>query len=116
MEYLQQASQVSLAAWFLWTSAKLKTHLSRLWVLDSISSIGVGEPACKWVSLMLQSTSAKAAFKRFQSDQTVTLPVVLAAQSLSSKISSGQSQCQMVSQRLSATNILAGYVLEGSHC
>ena len=33
-------------------------RLSRPWVLNCMSNVGFGEPACKWVSIMLRNIAA----------------------------------------------------------
>ena len=83
--------------------------------------MGFGERACKWVSIMLENTSATAAFNGWQSSSfpersrvqqgspLSPLLYVLAAQTWPvtsdtkpSKVSSGQSPSQMVSQMVSS--------------
>ncbi len=47
--------------------SKAHDRLSRFWVLDCMFNMGFGERACKWVSMMLQNTSATVAFNGWQS-------------------------------------------------
>ena len=65
VEYLQQTGQPGCMVFL--DFSKAYDRLSRPWVLDCMSSMGFGERACKWVSIMLQNTSATAAFNGWQS-------------------------------------------------
>ena len=79
------SKQVSLAAWFFicflffglqgncppscmvfLAFRKAYDRLSGPWVLNCTSKMGFGERACKWVSIMLENTSATAAFNGWQ--------------------------------------------------
>ena len=65
VEYLQQTGQPGCMVFL--DFSKAYDRLSRPWVLDCMSTMGFGQRACKWVSIMLQDTSATAAFNGWQS-------------------------------------------------
>ena len=65
VEYLQQTGQPGCMVFL--DFSKAYDRLSRSWVLQCMSSMGFGQNACKWVSIMLQNTSATAAFNGWQS-------------------------------------------------
>jgi len=123
MEYLQQTGQPGCMDFLDFSTAY--DRLSRPWVLDCMSNTGFGERACKWVSIMLENTSATAAFNGWQSSSFPERSGIQQGSPLSpllnvlapnlwpvtsgtkpTKVSSGQSPCQVVSQRLSTTNRL----------
>ena len=64
VEYLQQGQPGCMV--FL-DFSKAYDRLSRSWVLQCMSSNANGQNACKWVSIVLQNTSATAAFNGWQS-------------------------------------------------
>ncbi len=96
VEYLQQTGQPGCVLFL--DFSKAYDRLSRPWVLDCMSNIGLGERACKWVSIMLENTSATAAFNGWQSSSFLErsgvqqgsplspLLYVLAAQTLASHL------------------------------
>ncbi len=65
VEYLQQTGQPGCMVFL--DFSKAYDRLSRPCVLDCMSNMGFGERACKWVSIVLQNTSATAAFNGWQS-------------------------------------------------
>ena len=65
VEYLQQTGQPGCMLFL--DFSKAYDRLSRPWVLDCMSNMGFGERACKWVSIMLENTSATAAFNGWHS-------------------------------------------------
>ena len=65
VEYLQQTGQPGCMVFL--DFSKAYDRLSRSWVLQCMSSMGFGQNAGKWVSIVLQNTSATAAFNGWQS-------------------------------------------------
>ena len=65
VEYLRQTGQPGCMVFL--DFSKAYDRLSRSWVLQCMSSMGFGQNACKWVSIVLQNTSATAAFNGWQS-------------------------------------------------
>lgn len=65
VEYLQQTGQPGCIVFL--DFSKAYDRLSRQWLLRCMSSMGFGHNACKWVSIMLQNTTATAAFNGWQS-------------------------------------------------
>ncbi len=63
VEYLQQTGRPGCMVFL--DISKAYDRFSRPWVLDCMSSMGFGECACKWVSIMLQNTSATGDFLFF---------------------------------------------------
>ncbi len=103
VEYLQQTGQPGCMVFL--DFSKAYDRLSRPWVLDCMSNMGFGERACKWVSIMLENTSATAAFNGWQSSSfpersgvqqgspLSPLLYVLAAQPLASHLRHQAQQC-----------------------
>ena len=60
VEYLQQTGQPGCLVFL--DFSKAYNRLSRSWVQKCMSSMGFGQNACKWVSIMLHNTSATATF------------------------------------------------------
>ena len=60
VDYLQQTGQPGCMVFL--DFSKAYDRLSRSWVQKCMSSMGFGQNACKWVSIMLQNTSASATF------------------------------------------------------
>ena len=65
VEYLQQTGQPGCMVFL--DFSKAYDRLSRSWILQCMSSMGFGQNACKWVSIMLQNTSATATFNGWRS-------------------------------------------------
>ena len=65
VEYLQQTGQPGCMVFL--DFSKAYDRISRPWVLQCMSSMGFGPRCCKWVSIMLQNTTATAAFNGWQS-------------------------------------------------
>jgi len=65
VEYLQQTGQPGCMVFL--DFSKAYDRLSRPWVLDCMSSMGFGQRARRWVSMMLQNTTATAAFNGWRS-------------------------------------------------
>ena len=65
VEYPQQTGQPGCMVFS--DFSKAYDRLRRPWVLDCMSNMGFGERACKWISIMLENTSATAAFNGWQS-------------------------------------------------
>ena len=61
VEYLQQIGQPGCMV--VLDFSKAYDRLSRPWVLDCMANMGFGERACKWVSIMVQNTSATVCFQ-----------------------------------------------------
>jgi len=64
-EYLQQTGQPGCMVFL--DFSKAYDRLSRPWVLDCMSSMGFGQRARRWVNMMLQNTTATAAFNGWRS-------------------------------------------------
>ena len=65
VEYLQQTGQPGCLVFL--DFSKAYDRLSRSWVQKCMSSMGFGQNACKWVSIMLHNTSATATFNGWRS-------------------------------------------------
>ena len=65
VEYLQQTGQPGCMVFL--DFSKAYDRLSRPWVLSCMHSMGFGQNACKWVSIMLANTSASATFNGWSS-------------------------------------------------
>ena len=65
VDYLQRTGQPGCMVFL--DFSKAYDRISRPWVLQCMSSMGFGPRSCKWVSLMLQNTSATATFNGWQS-------------------------------------------------
>ena len=65
VEYLQQTGQPGCLVFL--DFSKAYDRLSRSWVQKCMSSMGFGQNACKWVSIMLHNTSATAAINGWRS-------------------------------------------------
>ena len=65
VEYLQQTGQPGCMVFL--DFSKAYDRLDRQWVSRCMASMGFGQRACKWVSIMLHSTTATAAFNGWQS-------------------------------------------------
>ena len=65
VEYLQQTGQSGCMVFL--DFSKAYDRLDRQWVSRCMASMGFGQRACKWVSIMLHCTTATAAFNGWQS-------------------------------------------------
>ena len=65
VEYLQQTGQPGCMVFL--DFSKAYDRLSRSWLMRCMSSLGFGQNACKWVTVMLQNTSATATFNGWSS-------------------------------------------------
>ena len=65
VEYLQQTGQPGCMVFL--DFSKAYDRVSRPWVLQCMTSMGFGPRSCKWVSLMLQGTTATTTFNGWQS-------------------------------------------------
>ena len=65
VEYPQQTGQPGCLVFL--DFSKAYDRLSRSWVQKCMSSMGFGQNACKWVSIMLHNTSATATFNGWRS-------------------------------------------------
>ena len=65
VEYLQQTGQSGCMV--VLDFSKAYDRLDRQWVSRCMASMGFGQRACKWVSIMLHCTTATAAFNGWQS-------------------------------------------------
>jgi len=65
VEYLQQTGQPGCMVFL--DFSKAYDRLSRPWVLDCMSSMGFGQRARRWVSMVLQNTAATATFNGWRS-------------------------------------------------
>ena len=65
VEYLQHTGRPGCMVFL--DFSKAYDRLSRPWVLSCMRSMGFGQNACKWVSIMLANTSASATFNGWRS-------------------------------------------------